>query len=409
MKNNEANIDSTKARYFINKLINFLGGNNVEKCIKKYKRSLEISGPVFRDYYLKKRHPWWEALSEVYEIINSGEVLKNNLTPEIIMLVGDAKKIITLQHFMPDSVKEKYKKDLLDDENAKNYLFEIAIAWHFYLRDASIEWYDKKEGKQPEYLVRTPAFEFNVECKRINIDIARKVKRKDFYRFSDLILPEIEKKKYSGKIEVLLKGRLEEDDNYFNSLKTQIIQVIDGVKSGIMKGEQQIPLGKISFDLIHSNREPINIRDYYTSLLQRKPENAHAVILTEPLNNQYTNPIEIMMSSEKKEGVVEAIREVITTAGRDQLYCDKPGLITCFLEGIEESDLEKLKSNSALQVMTYNQLNKSEFSHVMAVSYTAEQRISKSYNVDTFNYPQLLFRNPTCKYEDAKNIPIGVS
>jgi hypothetical protein len=403
MRNDEANIDTSQVLYFINKLTGFMGENNIEKCLKRYKFSLDKSSPIYRDYYLKKRHPWWETLIEVDKIISSGKVLKNNLTQEIITLAGDAKKITTLQQYMPDLVREKYKRDLLDNENANNYLFELVIAWHFYLQGASIEWYEKEEEKQPEYLVKTSAFEFNVECKRINIDLAKKIKRKDFYKFSDLIIPEIEKRKYSGKIEIILKGRFEEDGCFLDSLKAQILQVIDGIKPDDMKGEQQISMGKMSYDLATSDGKTINIRDYYANLIRRKPENAHAVLFAEPINNQFgINPIEIIISSEKKEDVVEAIRYVISGAGKDQLYCDKPGLIACFLEGIEENDLEELKSKSVLQVMTCDQLSKPKFSHVMGISYTAEQRISNSYNVSAFNYPRLLFANPTCKYETAK-------
>jgi hypothetical protein len=404
MDHNEACIDSTKVKYHIDKLRSFLGENNVEKCLKKYTRSLEVSGPIFRDYYLKNLHPWWGTFTTVSEIIDSGKVLSRCLTPEIKMLAGDAMKVTTLQHLMPEPVREKYKKDLLDDENAKNYLFEFTIAWHFYLRGASIEWYDKKQGKQPEYLIKTPDFEFNVECKRINIDISRKIKRKDFYRFSDILLPEIEKNNYSGKIEIILNGRLENNDNYFNSLKTHIMQFVEGVNSNRIQGEHQMSMGKISLDLTQSKGEPIDIRGYYTNLLQRKPENAHVALLAKPFNNQLINPIEIMMSSEKQEGIVDAVREVISAAGREQLYCDKPGLIACFLEGIEGHELDELNSNCALQAMTCCQLSKPEYSHVMGVAYTVEQNISILRNVEIYNYPHLLFPNPKCKFENASKL-----
>ena len=109
---------------------------------------------------------------------------------------------------MPLSVQKKYRRDLMDVARARDYLFEIHIAWHFYLRDHDLQWYEDDGQKHPEFLVKTPSFDFNVECKRISVDTSRQIKREDFYRLvQDLesILKTPERPIYS-KAKMPLKG-----------------------------------------------------------------------------------------------------------------------------------------------------------------------------------------------------------
>ena len=42
----ESDIYDTEASHLINKLYSFLGPANVDRALKKYQRSLELSGPV---------------------------------------------------------------------------------------------------------------------------------------------------------------------------------------------------------------------------------------------------------------------------------------------------------------------------------------------------------------------------
>ncbi|MFA4829351.1 MAG: hypothetical protein WC855_08915 [Thermodesulfovibrionales bacterium] len=92
------------------KLINFLGTSQVEKCLQNYKKSLVSAGPVYKQYYLNHRHPWWEALIHFFELEKAGRSIKRNLDLRLKLLAGDAKKISILQKLMPDAVKEKFKK-----------------------------------------------------------------------------------------------------------------------------------------------------------------------------------------------------------------------------------------------------------------------------------------------------------
>lgn len=135
---------------------------------------------MFREYYLRVRHPWWDSLLFFRKLQRNGKSIRKHLNSALKSLAADAKMTTTLQRHMPEPVKEKYKKNLVDKERAIDYLFEIRLAWHFYLKGCSIIWEDDPQSRQAEFMVIDGRIHFNVECKRISVDIARKIRERDF-------------------------------------------------------------------------------------------------------------------------------------------------------------------------------------------------------------------------------------
>jgi hypothetical protein len=142
--------------------------------------------PILREYYLKNRHPWWGAFGEFFAKERTGQSTRRGLSESLKILAGDAKKVAELQRTMPESIKLKYRRNLVDDSRARDHLFEIQIAWHFFLKGYVIGWYESNSKSCPEFLVRTPEMDFDVECKRISVDTARRVRRRDFYGKRDV-------------------------------------------------------------------------------------------------------------------------------------------------------------------------------------------------------------------------------
>lgn len=249
MRSSLNDIHDYEIHSLINKLLRFLGSKDVDKCLEKYQSSLKSSGPIFRDYYLKTRHPWWDTLEKFFKFEKSGKAIKNNLSEDLVRLAGDAKKILVLTKLMSDSVKQKYKKDLMDDQRAYDYLFELQIAWHFYLMGYNIEWYENDSIRHSEFLVKTPDHSFNVECKRISMDSSRKIRRRDFYRLAELIISGTPN--HYGRIDIKIRDRLHGDNHFLNLLSSQIIEKIETEQ---LKGNFEIPLGHVKLDL-ETNRE----------------------------------------------------------------------------------------------------------------------------------------------------------
>jgi hypothetical protein len=392
-----ADVHDYEVSKLINRLVSFLGANKVERCIQKYHFSLQSSGPVFRDYYLKYRHPWWNALSEFFNLEKAGKSIRRNLTQELEILAGDAKKVTILQKLMPDSVREKCRKDLIDDNRAYDYLFEIDIAWHFFLKGYDIEWYEDSLYPHSEFLTRAPGFEFNVECKRISVDISRRIRRRDFYRLAEQLIPKIANMGFSGTIEIALSDKLHGNDDFLNQLASE---VFNEVSNGRTRGSFQIALGSLILELVAATGSPVDLYDRFEHLWKRKSPQAHAAIFAKSKDGKPVDPVELTLMAKKADNVLDGIRDRIKKA-KDQLNESTPGLIACFLEGVD--DLRELAKDSGLQIISNVLLAKESFSHIAGISYSSEPRLEQNANSEKFFNQALIFRNPHCRYEKARD------
>lgn len=392
-------IHPSEIRSIIRHLIRFLGESTVEKCIAKYEKSLASSGPAFREYYLKSRHPWWEALKTFLELERTGQSVQKHLTNDLKRCCRDGKIITTLQKTMPEKVRNKFKKDLIDENRARDYLFELQIAWHYYQNDFEIRWYEEKGC--PEFLVKTSNFDLNVECKRVSVDASRKIRRKDFYRLADMLLPKIENQHLQGKIDIILDDRLQGSHQYIDSLSNQIF---DTFKSHKKLQNFDIPYGSLSLDLMEQDGKHIDFDQKSQELLKRKGNVAHGALFAKGKNGYPVNPLELTIRSKKANKVLSGIKDRIKEAVTKQLDPSKPGLIICFLESID--DLNDLANNSGLQKMSSYLLDKKEFEHIGAIGFSSEERISKQENSELLDAQGLIFCNPNCRFnEQLKDFP----
>lgn len=380
----------------INKLIRFIGRNNINNSLEKYRNSLSMSGPVYREYFLKNRHPWWKGFEEYLDLERSGKSVRRNATPAIKRLAGDAKKISILQRDMPSVIRDKYKRDLIDKERAFDFLFEIDMAWHYHIKGHKIVWYT--ERNKPEFLVVTKEFDFNVECKRVTVDAFRKIRRRDFYRLIERLLPDIHNRNFQGTIDIVLKQRLSGGDHHLKILASQIYGL---VAAGKIKGEFVIPLGRVYINLEVMSDCPIDFDARVRQMMDRLSPQAHGAVFAKNENEVPVSSVEFTIKSEKANEVLKGIKRKIKEAATSQLCEEKPGIITCFLEGIEE--LDSLSSASGLQAMSHDLLFKQELSHIAAISYCSEERLYKKGNVEDYHSQGLLFRNPNCKFKELRN------
>ncbi|MFW8602525.1 hypothetical protein ACOHYD_13735 [Desulfobacterota bacterium M19] len=396
--NKLTDIYENEARKYIIRLINFFGSIKIEKCLEKYRESLTCAGPIYKRYYLINRHPWWDALIHFYELESKGKSINKHLDLRLKLLAGAGKKISVLQKMMPDSVRDKFKRDLLDKNRAHDFLFELNIAWHFLTNGHSLSWYEKDSC--PDLLVKTLDFDFNVECKRVTVDGSRKVWRKDFYRLVEKLLPKVEKLNYKGKIDVELNDRLHSSDQHLEALSNQLLELIRNKR---INGDFELPFGNAVLDLAESNGDDVDFKEKYQEMLNRKSHEAQGVIYASERNGKPVDSIELTLKSKKSDKVLEGIKNKIKYAAKKQLPTDKPGLISCFLEDI--SDLKNLANDSGLQILSNYLLNKKELSHVAAISFSAEGRVQIEAEAENFNSQGLLFRNPNCIYEKIHDFP----
>lgn len=295
---------------------------------------------------------------------------------------------------MPEQVKTKYKRDLLDADRAIDFLFELRIAWYYFLKGYEIHWY--QENNCPEFLIKTPGLKFNVECKRVSVDNSRKIWRKDLYRFADLLIPQINAKKIKGRIDIELDGRLESDIKSLELLTSQIVSVIERYS----KGTFPIPLGEVTIDFENEDGTVVDLNLKYKNLWERKSQEAHGVIFTKSKSQKPVDPIELTIKSRKTDTVLNGIKKKIKLAGTNQLPISTPGIVVCFLEGITK--LDELAGNSGLQVISDTFLQKKEAEHIPAIFYCSDQRFYTHGNYENYDFQGLVFRNPNCSFPEFK-------
>lgn len=248
----------------------------------------------------------------------------------------------------------------------------------------------------------TPDFTFDVECKRISFDATRKVRQRDFYRFAEILIPQITGINLQGKLYIELYDKFHANDQSIKELRDEILTAIKTLGT---EGVVNIPKGVLSLNLRQKSNILIDFESELKALNAWKPEGAHAATFAERHAGHATNPITVAMKSRKMDTVLTGIKDRIQHAATEQLEPSKPGLVVCFLETISERDLPELSSNSGLQKMSAYILSKREYEHVAALIFCAEEEISRQGVVVDSSAKALTFRNPNCVFEQAKDFP----
>jgi len=390
-------IRDTEVRNLVTRLLDFLGPREVRKRLGKYERSLATAGPIFRDYYLKSRHPWWEGLRRYFELDRAAKSIRRHLTPEIETLAVGAKKVTELARLMPDPVKTKYKTNLLENDTAHAHLFELDVAWHFFTKGYSILWCEGHVGKHCEFIVEADGFKCGVECKRVSVDSYRKIHRRDFYRLVERLCPRATKAGCCGRIRIELEGRLQRTDEFLNGLSGEVIGLID---QGKTSGTYPISSGIVFVDLTRASNRPVDLRRMYEELWVKKGKDAHGVIFASSHGGRPVDPLEVILVSKHADNVLRGIRSQVRQAATDQLDAASAGFIACFLEGVAE--LKELASDSGLQRVTCNLLGEDRLAHIAAIAYQGEMLVREDPGARDFFNQGLIWRNPNCKFAEAK-------
>ena len=389
-----------QTRSIIRKLINFLGPEKVESCVKRYEQSLSFSGTLSRDFYLKNRHPWWEPLAVFLERERQAKSQTTNVPLSIRRLTRDAAIISVLQRTMPPKIKEKFKIDLLDNENAYAYLLEIHIAWHFHTMGYEINWYE--DSNMPEFSVKTPDLSFDVECKRISYDASRRIRKRDFYRLADLLIPKIRRLNIQGTIEIVLKGRLYGSADYLNYICNEILTKI---RTDNLQGSFVFSEGEYFLNLGIRNNVQVNIKEKLSEIHKEHKNSAHVVATSYKSEDCSVDPLFLILRSQKTSSVLEGIKKKIQDAAKRQLNPEKAGLIVCFLESFNVKKIFEHATGNALHVMSNNLLIKEENRHLAALAFCAEEDYISGNFTAGFKTQVLSFKSTNCVFEKARIFP----
>jgi len=369
---------------------NFFGESKIKRFVQRYKRSLSLSKYVYSEYYLKKLHPWSEALLKLNKKI---DLLKDK---DVVRFLTDIKMIKILENIIPHNLMIKYKRDLLDTENAVNFLFELQTAWQYYKNDFEIQWYI--EDNKPEFEVRKNDILFDVECKRINVDKQRQIKRSTFYRFIDCLLPLVKQDGLSGKIELKFKGNIPKTDKELKNICKQMSGLI--LKDNIV--DQSTDVFTVSSNTFRADKIDLDFQKLAYDFYTQKPPNVYGILITEDRFGNTVSPLEIIVSSMDQDHYLLGIYETLKNAITNQLQKNKAGLLSCFIPEIY--DFSVLDEESSLFIMTRKLFLHENFKHLVGIVYVSDQLYYKTNFGVKSSSPILKLFNNNCEFLEV--IPV---
>ena len=342
------------------------------------------------EYFLKKRHPWWDSWIAFENLRRSGKALHSNLSPAMILLGRDAHFIYHLQATMPDPVKRKYQSALLDDDRAKDYLLELHIAWSFYAKGHQLKWFEDEQATGHEFTVVTPAGAFNVECKAISADISRKIKRENFYRLFDRFVTAMYERELSGYVRVVLDSALPTSEVELSAI---LCEILASVETGAGRARWRTS-GSLEWMLTScgAQQEQRAIVDAFGGVLTPDSETA---LITK--GDRKTDPLALSMTCRKRSSVVRAIMKRLGDAGkRRQLPVDEPGLLVCYVPEVPE--YKGLGSESSLADMMNLLLNRDYMKDVAAVHFISDPKTTRTETGSVIGGDVLTFENASSKH-----------
>lgn len=399
-------IDVDEIPTLIKGLREFLGRDRLNAQLHKYKNTiLKLKNtPIYRDYYIKKRHPWWPAFLD-YKDMKRKRHHRHSFPLSVDLLAYDAKKILTLKKNMPQSIREKYISAFLDENSVKSYLFEIEMAWFFYRKGWEINWITEQHKKHPEFIVEKLGHKIQVECKKIGVDTALKFKRSDFYKLVDFLVGKLQKTGLTGTLEIIFTNSSSINDERLREIAKEVFQLaVQG------KEAQTFTIGNdisVSLDLFPRNNIIVDENEIWNDFYRRKIDGWHGIVLFGRFNGYSVDPLEISVQFEKGNSLLKTIYNILKNATKNQLQENVPGFLACHLSEIP--NFEGLEYNSGLSSIAEYLFKNKKAKNLVGISFVSDMHVHV-HNLSSAivsRTPALYFKNEESDF--AKKIHLDFS
>lgn len=386
----------------IRKLRRFLDEQALQGVLKQYRDAVAKAQAqhqeIYAAYYLQDQHPWWEALIEYNELERCGKSIRREASPRLVHTAGDAHKLVQLQRTMPPTVQEHYRRVLLDTARARDYLFELNVAWHYHSHGYSIRWSEDTGGPQPEFSIRREGHTINVECKKSAIDSYRRIKRDQFALMLDMLMPLLNARSLAGTVELEFDDRLPSNRTQQQAVASAIVTAVKEGKTQVMfeGGEARVQL-KLSTRPLLTRRE---LEQAWNQLQQDKPVGAYAYLSAPFRETGFTEPITILCQSRRMDRVLRGIRNRLSEASRKQFNSAQPGMLAYFIPEIEDFSL--LRNEGGLKVLTDDLFRSEQRQHVVAISFLSDYHATETPFGQHVSAPMLTFFNGNSLFPDVR-------
>jgi hypothetical protein len=370
------------------RFIDWSGSKVWNSKIEKLRNTPKFSKADLYGKYLSNRNSLTAAIAEYLSLVNSGKSIRKNTSRRLLEMGGPIYLMNRLVHLLGTIVQKRISGVLRDDVNVRAFLFELQIAIHFFRQDYDVQFADLVNLGNYDLLVSKGNFELEIECKRKSVDAGRKVPRPALFMLTDIILGRLGNFKDYILVTVSLTSRLQARHSQLVDLAKEIhLASTTNVNAG--------NLGQFSFTITRlSLRGPIRTDDDAARVLSPYwSDDAHFAI-----SSDAEQTLILKCQGVEKDEVLNAISDELKSAC-DQFSRNRPALIACFLEEIDDSAWVQLADKSGLQVMTHELFNNPERSHVSFIVYSSDKTSPREDGESTeFSSTTLSFKNPLAKF-----------
>jgi hypothetical protein len=384
-------------------LVQLIGIEKVSAAVASWRRGVPKADCAERRQYLDQSFPWWSAFEEFWALTQParpGQVVMASAT--VLGLAKDAQKLQDLLPGMPATVRSKYAAALSSIDNAPGHFFEIDMAHHFWMSGHSITWCEAAQGqKMPEFIVHTPTFDFEVECKQMSVDKGRSITRADFARLADQVIKRFRAQGLCGTIKVDLLAPLSAKQNGLANLAEAISQL---AKTGARTGSHMIaPWGDVTLDIIEADAAVVDFDEMQIQLRARTPLHAHSLISAEGRapDSPPINPLAMTVACVRPDTFNDAIKRTLYQAAGSQLSGDRPGVLCVFIPEIR--DFEALGPENRLERIAGSLFDGADRSHLAGVMYASHgQVVPDGAGSVLMTAPALAFTNSNCRFPELR-------
>ena len=380
-------IDKNMGKEFRN-LLKLTGEGDWKRKLHKLEMLPRNSDIDLYGQYLRNKNPLLSGIEQYMSLEKSGKSIWKHKSESITRAATYAYFINRISNQGNKDLKSKIKGRLLDDDSVRALLFELDISAHFLSLGYNVEFMDFNNKADYDFLVSDGHFELEVECKRKSADAGRKITRRDFYFFSDILFSYLKDTEKKFVVLVKCKDRLRSDQTLLRELAREIKRCLannttDGESGNLVFNIEHLPSGL----QIKSNEEAVEILKPYWA------GSEHFFVFS----NRNTTVV-IKCESLQRDRVLKAIYDELKK-GATQFSRTRGGLLACFIEDINEDGWNQLSQDSGLSAMTHRLFANPERSHVRFVTYSSEEvPVRVASNVTSFSAANLSFENRQSKY-----------
>jgi hypothetical protein len=361
--------------------------------IGKLERSPRFSEADAYRQYLRQRNPLTVTIEHYFNLIRSGKTAAKHFDNFDKRVCGYIKLVNYIAHGASPAVLNRVKGSVLDDESVKGFLFELDIAIHFLRLGYDVKFADLEGIGQYDLLVCDGETELEVECKRKSIDAGRKIKKGDFYLLADILFEELKDSARRFAVFIRSEGRMGANQDLYRSLAKTVQDLLNGESGAAYLGNLEVKIAPLPEDLqVRSEAEARVIFGQFQSTFSY-----YAV-----LSGRETTII-IGCESAEPNKVLDAIYDELKR-GASQLSGDRPALLGCLIEEVEDKDWKELQGGSGLQAVAARLLDNPMRRHVNLLAFSSDRTPPKrEENVISFGATHFDFWHGNPKFSLPKS------